>query len=176
MTRTGTNKITIASHSLGAALGLLDAVMFKQRMPGTDIKFVGYGMPRVCFLSLASKYLILTNRRWVTPRSPTLWTRTFRISLGWSTSRTRFPSFLVGSSVSAIRVERFTLERPGGSFLAMVSLMHRRMFSQLTASLYSGQESEEDGCTIDDTRFIFQAEANDHRGPYNGVSIGSSSC
>ena len=45
--RTGAKKITISSHSLGAALGLLDAVMFKQRLPGIAIKFVGYGMPRV---------------------------------------------------------------------------------------------------------------------------------
>jgi len=33
----------------------------------------------------------------------------------------------------------------------------------------TGQESEEDGCTIDSTRFIFQAETEDHSGPYGKV-------
>jgi len=45
--RTGTNNILLSAHSLGAALSLLDAVMLKQRIPGVNIKMVGYGMPRV---------------------------------------------------------------------------------------------------------------------------------
>lgn len=43
-----TNQVTIVGHSLGAALGLLDAVFLPLNLPaGLSFKFVGYGMPRV---------------------------------------------------------------------------------------------------------------------------------
>ncbi|KLO07740.1 lipase class 3 family protein [Schizopora paradoxa] len=40
--------VTLVGHSLGAALALLDAVMFVSHLPDwVQIKYVGYGLPRV---------------------------------------------------------------------------------------------------------------------------------
>ncbi|KLO06124.1 lipase [Schizopora paradoxa] len=40
--------VTVVGHSLGAALSLLDAVMFVSHFPDwVEIKYVGYGLPRV---------------------------------------------------------------------------------------------------------------------------------
>ncbi|EJD47789.1 lipase [Auricularia subglabra TFB-10046 SS5] len=40
--------VTFASHSLGAALGLLDALFLRPHFPAsTRFKFVGYGVPRI---------------------------------------------------------------------------------------------------------------------------------
>ncbi|KZW02191.1 lipase class 3 family protein [Exidia glandulosa HHB12029] len=40
--------VTFASHSLGAAIGLLDALFIRPLIPSsTPFKFVGYGLPRV---------------------------------------------------------------------------------------------------------------------------------
>ena len=48
MKRTGTKKVTVSSHSLGAAIGILDAVMLKMQLPKTiSFKMVFYGLPRV---------------------------------------------------------------------------------------------------------------------------------
>ncbi|KAI8974839.1 lipase [Trametes punicea] len=44
----GASKVTVAGHSLGAAIGLLDAVYLYLNLPKSiAIKFVGYGLPRV---------------------------------------------------------------------------------------------------------------------------------
>ncbi|KAI0759694.1 lipase [Trametes elegans] len=43
----GARKITVAVHSLGAALGLLDAVLFYLQLPDVAVRFVGYALPRV---------------------------------------------------------------------------------------------------------------------------------
>ncbi|KIY63329.1 lipase [Cylindrobasidium torrendii FP15055 ss-10] len=39
-----------------------------------------------------------------------------------------------------------------------------------------GQDSTADGCTIEDVPNIFAGDLDDHRGPYNGVTISSSTC
>ncbi|OBZ72588.1 Lipase [Grifola frondosa] len=40
-------KVTVTGHSLGAALGLLDAVFLPLHLPGVTVRFIGYGLPRV---------------------------------------------------------------------------------------------------------------------------------
>jgi len=47
MTVYNTNHVTIVGHSLGAAIGLLDAVMLPIYLPNIEIKTVFYGLPRV---------------------------------------------------------------------------------------------------------------------------------
>jgi len=43
-----TTHITIAGHSLGAAIGILDATFLSLQLPkSVSFKFIGYGMPRV---------------------------------------------------------------------------------------------------------------------------------
>ncbi|KIY63330.1 lipase [Cylindrobasidium torrendii FP15055 ss-10] len=39
-----------------------------------------------------------------------------------------------------------------------------------------GQDSEADGCTIDDVPNVLVGDVGDHKGPYNGVIISSSTC
>ncbi|KAH7104424.1 alpha/beta-hydrolase [Auriculariales sp. MPI-PUGE-AT-0066] len=133
----GVNQITIASHSLGAALGLLDAVMFRQRLPGVNIKFVGYGMPRVGNKEFAN---------FVDANLPDV-TRVVNQQDPVPILPGRFLGFRHPSGEVHIGEK--------GQFLAC-----------------NGQESEEDGCTIDSTRFIFQAEKDDHSGPYHKLKIG----
>ncbi|RPD59102.1 lipase [Lentinus tigrinus ALCF2SS1-7] len=43
----GAKKVTVTGHSLGAAIGLLDAVFLPLHISGITTRFVGYGMPRV---------------------------------------------------------------------------------------------------------------------------------
>ncbi|RPD59103.1 lipase [Lentinus tigrinus ALCF2SS1-7] len=43
----GTNKITTVGHSLGAAISLLDAIYLHLQVPTAQVRFVGYGSPRV---------------------------------------------------------------------------------------------------------------------------------
>ncbi|KAF9646506.1 lipase [Thelephora ganbajun] len=43
----GTKTITTVGHSLGGALSLIDAVYLKLNVPGSTVKFYGYGLPRV---------------------------------------------------------------------------------------------------------------------------------
>ncbi|KAI0766146.1 lipase [Trametes elegans] len=43
----GTNSVVVTGHSLGAALGLLDAIFLPLHIPNIDVKFIGYGLPRV---------------------------------------------------------------------------------------------------------------------------------
>ncbi|EJD47767.1 alpha/beta-hydrolase [Auricularia subglabra TFB-10046 SS5] len=48
MTTSGATNIVLASHSLGAAISMLDALYLKSHLPETTtFKFVGYGTPRV---------------------------------------------------------------------------------------------------------------------------------
>ncbi|KAI1786144.1 lipase [Ganoderma leucocontextum] len=47
ITKFRTNKVTVAGHSLGAAIGLLDAVYLPLHIPNITTRFVGYGLPRV---------------------------------------------------------------------------------------------------------------------------------
>jgi hypothetical protein len=133
--RTGAKKISIASHSLGAALGLLDAVMFKQQLPGIAIKFVGYGMPRVGNQDFAnwvdanlSDVTRVANQQDIVPILPG-----------------RFLGF----------------RHPSGE----IHIAENGKFMKC-----NGQESEEDGCTIDETPNIFVGEPADHSGPYGKVT------
>ncbi|KAI0636124.1 lipase [Trametes polyzona] len=43
----GASKVTVTGHSLGAAIGLLDALFLHLQLSGKTVRFVGYGMPRV---------------------------------------------------------------------------------------------------------------------------------
>ncbi|KZW02189.1 lipase class 3 family protein [Exidia glandulosa HHB12029] len=48
MSQFNTSNIVLSSHSLGAAISMLDALYLKLNLPeGTNFKFVGYGTPRV---------------------------------------------------------------------------------------------------------------------------------
>ncbi|PIL27931.1 hypothetical protein GSI_09966 [Ganoderma sinense ZZ0214-1] len=42
-----TKKVTITGHSLGAAIGLLDAIFLRLHIRGIKTRFVGFGLPRV---------------------------------------------------------------------------------------------------------------------------------
>lgn len=57
--------ITMVGHSRGAALSLLDAVMFTQHLPAlTQLKYVGYGLPRVgnqAFADYVDKYITVID-------------------------------------------------------------------------------------------------------------------
>ncbi|KAM5544646.1 hypothetical protein V8D89_001544 [Ganoderma adspersum] len=43
----GATKVTVAGHSLGAAIALIDAVFLHLNLPSVTTRFVGYGLPRV---------------------------------------------------------------------------------------------------------------------------------
>ncbi|KAI0788152.1 lipase [Fomes fomentarius] len=43
----GTKKVTVTGHSLGGAIGLIDALFLHIQNPGITTRFVGYGSPRV---------------------------------------------------------------------------------------------------------------------------------
>jgi len=43
----GATSVTIVGHSLGAAIGLLDAVFLPLHIGGVSFRFIGYGLPRV---------------------------------------------------------------------------------------------------------------------------------
>ncbi|KAI0667866.1 lipase [Trametes maxima] len=43
----GAKKVTIPAHSLGASLGLLDAVFLHLHLPNVPVRFIGYALPRV---------------------------------------------------------------------------------------------------------------------------------
>ncbi|TFK88233.1 lipase [Polyporus arcularius HHB13444] len=43
----GTNRVTTVGHSLGAAISLLDAIFLHLQVPTAEVRFVGYGCPRV---------------------------------------------------------------------------------------------------------------------------------
>ncbi|EIM86928.1 alpha/beta-hydrolase, partial [Stereum hirsutum FP-91666 SS1] len=47
MTAHDSSSITTVGHSLGAALALLDAVMFTTKFPSATVTSIGYGQPRV---------------------------------------------------------------------------------------------------------------------------------
>ncbi|KAM5535323.1 hypothetical protein V8D89_011008 [Ganoderma adspersum] len=47
ITKHKATKVTVAGHSLGAAIGLLDAVYLPLHIPNITTRFVGYGLPRV---------------------------------------------------------------------------------------------------------------------------------
>ncbi|KAI0353777.1 lipase [Trametes cingulata] len=47
MSKFSATKITVTGHSLGAAIGLIDAVFLHLHLPSATVRFVGYGMPRV---------------------------------------------------------------------------------------------------------------------------------
>ncbi|TFK88234.1 lipase [Polyporus arcularius HHB13444] len=47
ITKFGTKKVTVTGHSLGAAIGLLDAIFLPLHISGITTRFVGYGLPRV---------------------------------------------------------------------------------------------------------------------------------
>ncbi|KAF8238162.1 lipase class 3 family protein [Tricholoma matsutake] len=60
----GANHVTIVGHSLGAAIGLLDAVYLPLHIPGVTFRMIGYGMPRVGnpeFASYIDAHLDLTH-------------------------------------------------------------------------------------------------------------------
>ncbi|KAH8091740.1 alpha/beta-hydrolase [Cristinia sonorae] len=44
---TGFTKVLTTGHSLGGAIALLDALMFKMKLPNVDVQSVTFGMPRV---------------------------------------------------------------------------------------------------------------------------------
>jgi hypothetical protein len=48
MSKYSTTSVTVVGHSLGAALALLSTVYLPLHLPsGTDVKMIGYGLPRV---------------------------------------------------------------------------------------------------------------------------------
>nr|VWP00241.1 Zn(2)-C6 fungal-type domain-containing protein [Ganoderma boninense] len=47
ITKHKAKKVTVTGHSLGAAIGLLDAVFLPLHIPNITTRFVGYGLPRV---------------------------------------------------------------------------------------------------------------------------------
>ncbi|OJT15446.1 Lipase [Trametes pubescens] len=48
LTKFSPKKVTVAAHSLGAAVGLLDAMFFRLHVPSdVAVRFVGYALPRV---------------------------------------------------------------------------------------------------------------------------------
>jgi len=71
-----TNKVTVAGHSLGAAIGLLDAVFLPLQIPGIELEMVGYGMPRVGnqefanFVDANVKLTRITNKKDPVPILP----------------------------------------------------------------------------------------------------------
>ncbi|KAH7104422.1 alpha/beta-hydrolase [Auriculariales sp. MPI-PUGE-AT-0066] len=139
MNTTGTNNILLASHSLGAALSLLDAVMFKQQLPGVFIRYVGYGLPRV--------------------------------------GNQEFADFVDANLPDVIRIVNQQDPVPilPGRFLGFRHPTGEVHIGEDGTFLHcNGQESKEDGCTIDSTRFLFQAEPKDHSGPYNGFQLACS--
>jgi len=71
-----TNKVTVAGHSLGAAIGLLDSVFLPLQIPGIDLEMVGYGLPRVGnqefadFIDSNVKLTHITNKKDPVPIIP----------------------------------------------------------------------------------------------------------
>ncbi|KAI0648795.1 lipase [Trametes meyenii] len=43
----GAKQVTVSAHSLGASLGLLDAIFLHLHLPNVAVRFIGYALPRV---------------------------------------------------------------------------------------------------------------------------------
>lgn len=71
-----TNKVTVVGHSLGGALGLLDAVFLPLQIPGVDLEMISYGQPRVGnqafadFVDTNVKITRITSRKDLVPILP----------------------------------------------------------------------------------------------------------
>ncbi|KAF9454434.1 alpha/beta-hydrolase [Macrolepiota fuliginosa MF-IS2] len=71
-----TNKVTVSGHSLGAAIGLLDAVFLPLHIPNIDLEMIGYGLPRVGnqdfadFIDSNVKLTRITNKKDPVPTLP----------------------------------------------------------------------------------------------------------
>ncbi|KXN88006.1 Lipase [Leucoagaricus sp. SymC.cos] len=71
-----TSKVMVVGHSLGGAIGLLNAVFLPLHIPGIDLEMIGYGMPRVGNQEFADyvdanvKLTRITNKKDVVPIIP----------------------------------------------------------------------------------------------------------
>lgn len=133
----GTTKVTLASHSLGAALSLLDAVYLQLHLPAsTSIKYVGYGVPRV------------GNPAWAK------WTDAHVTDLTHINNKQDPVPILPGRFLG--------YQHPSGE-------IHINSAGRWLGC--TGRDDESRGCTIDSVPTIFDGDANDHKGPYDGVRI-----
>ena len=60
----GASFVTVVGHSLGAALALLDGLYLSLNLPNTEVRVIGYGMPRVgnqAFANWVDEHLHLTH-------------------------------------------------------------------------------------------------------------------
>ncbi|GJJ11323.1 hypothetical protein Clacol_005555 [Clathrus columnatus] len=151
-----TNQITIVGHSLGAALGLLDAVYLPLNLPsGLDFKFVGYGMPRVGNPAFAD---YLDGRNTPLP---------LHILLTEAIYKANFPD------LTHINNKEDVVPILPGIFLGFQH-PHGEIHIDDNGvwNACAGDDNDSDLCSTGDVPTIFEGDISDHDGPYNGVTMG----
>ncbi|PIL27949.1 hypothetical protein GSI_09984 [Ganoderma sinense ZZ0214-1] len=144
ITKHKAKKVTVVGHSLGAAIGLLDAVYLPLHIPNITTRFVGYGLPRVGNQHFAdyvdaavqratlSAVTHINNKKDIVPILPG-----------------RFLGFHHPSG--EVHIDE------AGAWLAC-----------------PGEDNPSAKCTVGDVRNIFVGNGTDHDGPYDGIEMGCS--
>ncbi|TFK98368.1 Alpha/Beta hydrolase protein [Pterulicium gracile] len=145
LSQRGATKVTVVGHSLGAAIGLLNALYLKIQLgSGVNVQFKGYAMPRVGNPAFAN-YIDST----------------------------------FGTSGAIQRINNLKDPVPilPGRFLGFAHTSGEiHINSGNVWDACTGQDNTDGRCTVGAVPNVFAGSTSDHRGPYDGVTISSSTC
>ncbi|EJC99967.1 lipase [Fomitiporia mediterranea MF3/22] len=143
--------VTTTGHSLGAALALLDAVYLPLHLPpSTVVRTIGYGMPRVgnqAFADYVDAHV---------PPSISITTSTSDAGLARVNNKKDPVPILPGRGLG--------FHHPSGE-------VHIQEEGDAWVKC-PGQDNTDQRCTIGTVPNIFEGDADDHDGPYDGVLMG----
>ncbi|KAJ8518455.1 hypothetical protein ONZ45_g4465 [Pleurotus djamor] len=168
-----TNTVTFVGHSLGAALGVLDAVFLSLNMPDVSIKAIGYGMPRIgntAFADYVDEHVNVTriNNKWA-PYLSLTFCQTYLFGLDSTRYQLSHP---LNTGIITLQEKLYVIFLIPHTRRFTISTRHQHILETGDWNICKGQENDDGTCSAGAISHMFAGAITDHPGPYDGVMIG----